>query len=747
MTRFRPFLLLWFPPALALAVVVMSCGGGGGAGGEPPSLDGGDAPFGLEARVALSPLAFPDAAPPPTEVGLTPVFSSLSFTRPVLLTAAPDASPWLYVVEQGGRILVFEADDDVQNATTFLDLGGVVSRASNEEGLLGLAFDPNYGNGSGTFWVYYSAASPRRSVVARHEATFPAVGPPIATASSGSLVLEIPQPAGNHNGGMIAFGSDQMLYVGLGDGGGGNDQFHNGQDRGTLLGTILRLDVRAQTTYAVPSDNPFVGVAGVRGEIWAWGLRNPWRFSFDRATADLWVGDVGQGAREEVGLVRAGENHGWPVYEGTRSHLNPTDLPPEAFAAPVADYPRTEGTCVVGGFVYRGQDVPSLRGAYLYGDYGSGRIWALVRHESGAVISNAEVASLGQLSSFGEDHRGELYAVSLGGAIRRFTETAVAPPAEVPVTLSATGLFLDTATLEPNPGLIEFDVASPLHSDGTTKRRWLALPNESRIGFAETGAWVFPRGTVLVKHFELPLRVGDPSSARRLETRALVHESDGWRGYAYRWRDAQDDADLLPGAYSEVFTVVDAEAPGGTREQRYDYPSPTDCLRCHTTAAGFVLGPRTLQMNRDFTYPAAQDNQLRAWNHIGLFDRDIGAATRYGAQPEPSDEASPLAARARSYLDANCAFCHQPGGPAPGDLDLRFGTSVADMQALGVVPSEGDLGLPYAARIRPGAKESSVLWERMRLRGDHQMPPLATHLPDPPAIQLVGEWIDAMPSE
>ena len=581
-------------------------------------------------------------------------------------------------------------------------------------------------------------------MVARYDATFPASGPPVVVASSGAVVLEVAQPYSNHNAGMLAFGPDDMLYVALGDGGSGNDPDDNGQDLSTLLATILRLDVRGRATYAVPSDNPFVGRPGARGEIWAYGLRNPWRFSFDRATGDLWVADVGQGAREEVDVVTKGGNYGWPVYEGERSNRNPAEVGPDAFDRPVLDYPRGLGTSTTGGYVYRGQDVPSLRGAYVYGDYGSGRVWALVRG-GGAVLSNEQIASVSQVASFGEDQRGELYAVSLGGAIHRFREpTAGPPPAAFPARLSETGLFADTTSLTPNPGLVEYEVNSPLYSDDAAKRRWLALPNGARIGFDATGAWTFPPGTVLVKHFELALRVGDPSSARRLETRALVLETEGWRGYTWRWNDAQTDADLLPGGLSEVFSVEDPAAPGGVREQRWDYPSRSDCLRCHTAAAGFVLGPRTLQLNRERAFPLARDNQLRTFNHIGLFDRDIGSHEAYLAMPDPADASLPVGPRARAYLDANCAFCHQPGGPAPGDADLRFLTPDVATHLLDERPTEGDLGLADAWRVRPGAKEASVLWERLRRRGAGQMPPLATTEVDEDAVEVVGAWIDGL---
>mgnify|MGYP001823476438 CR=1 FL=1 len=193
-----------------------------------------------------------------------------------------------------------------------------------------------------------------------------------------------------------------------------------------------------------------------------------------------------------------------------------------------------------------------------------------------------------------------------------------------------------------------------------------------------------------------------------------------------------------------MLSIEDPDAPGGTRDQRWEYPSRIDCLRCHTQAAGFVLGPRTLQLNREREFPLARDNQLRTFNHIGLFDRDLSVLGDFPAMVDPRDASFSHSRRARSYLDANCAFCHQPGGPAPGDVDLRFLTPDAATHLIDERPTEGDVGLGDAWRVRAGVKEQSVLWERMRVRGDHQMPPLATTELDEEAVELIGDWIDGL---
>ncbi|MHC4491295.1 MAG: PQQ-dependent sugar dehydrogenase [Planctomycetota bacterium] len=712
-----------------LSLVVAACGSGGSTP-PPESTD----PFGLTLRVAVTALNFPDSQGP-ASAQIVRAFPNLSFSSPVYLTYAPDGTDRIFVVEVAGRIRVFQNSDSASSTTTFLDISSRV-RSGGEEGLLGLAFDPDYAS-NGYFYVQYTSSVPqRRNVLSRF--TVSAGDRNVADASSEVELLGVNQPAGNHNGGMVAFGPDDMLYASFGDGGGQGDTFNNGQDTTNLLSTIIRIDPHGGTPYAIPTDNPFVGQGGIRGEIYAYGLRNPWRFSFDRSTGDLWVGDVGQSSREEVDLVVAGGNYGWPFYEGDAVYR--AGQPASNFEAPVRDYPRSDGTSVSGGVIYRGSAAPSLVGSYVHGDYGLGTVWALA-YDGLSVTSNTQLGNVSRVCAFGEDRDGEVYAVSFGGSIYRF-EPSGGGGGQTPATLSGTGLFQDTTNLIPAPGVIEYDVNSALWSDGARKRRWIALPGNERIDFGPVGPWDFPVGTVLVKHFELDL---SPTQVQRLETRVLVHESAGWAGYTYKWNFLQTDADLLPGADSETYTVEDPLAPGGQRQQTWDFPSRAQCMLCHTEAAGRVLGGRTYQLNGDFDYGNATDNQLRSWNHIGLFRVDIGDPAAYEALPDPHDAGQPLAARARSYLDTNCAPCHQPGGPVPIGIDLRYSVPLAGMGLVDVRPNQGDLGLVDAYRIRSGSKESSVAWERMRRLDGTRMPELGTNRVDDPALDLIGTWIDQGP--
>ena len=363
------------------------------------------------------------------ELEVEPAFPGVSLGRMVHLTFPPGGGERLYLVLQPGLIVSFDNRQDVEALAVFLNITERVSDRGNEEGLLGLAFDPEY-ESNGYFYVYYSAANPRRSVISRFSAKSG-----WGDESSEKQIMVIPQPYSNHNGGHVVFGPDGYLYIGVGDGGSANDPQGHGQDRTTLLGTILRIDVSTlnpEGRYSVPPDNPFVGEGGgVREEIWAYGLRNPWRFNFDPDTGDLWAADVGQNAWEEVDIILPGLNYGWNVMEGAHCFDGGRSLSSllrrgsgecdqEGLELPVVEYGRDGGCSITGGYVYRGARLPSLAGAYVYGDFCSGKIWA-VRMEDGAVAEHRLlVHSDLMLAAFGEGPEGELYMLSFDEQIYRF---------------------------------------------------------------------------------------------------------------------------------------------------------------------------------------------------------------------------------------------------------------------------------------------------------------------------------------
>lgn len=700
------------------------------------------AAVGLAVRPSFTGSAIPTGAPPPVGgIGVERAYPLLTFTTPLFLAGVPGENRNV-VVEQRGRVRAFANDAAASSAPVILDITSRVT-FGGELGLLGLAFDPGFVDNR-AFYVHYttgsSGAGTLRSVIARF--TWDAATDTAASASE-HVLLEVAQPFTNHNAGMLAFGPDRRLYIAFGDGGSGFDPQDNAQDQGVLLGKLLRVaPPPAATTapYAVPADNPFVGMAGVRPEIWASGLRNPFRFSFDRETGRLWLADVGQGMREEIDIVQRGGNYGWRIFEGTIRTPGIADepVPSVTYSPPVFEYGRDQGNVVIGGYVYRGREAASLYGAYVYGDGGSGRIWAL-RHDGSTVLSNTQVGSVGGLYSFGEDAAGELRAVSGAGGIFRFTQSAgggSAPPA----LLSQAGIFGDLATLEAAPGFIAYELNHAFWSDGALKRRWLAVPDGLRVGYDAEASFALPVGTVLVKHFDIELVEGDPASRRRLETRVLAHRVDGWFGLVYRWRDDGSDADLLPDRATTTLTLA---TPGGDATVDYEFPSRGDCLRCHNPAAGSALGLEARQVNRAFAYPSGSANQLRTWRHIGLFDGDVPEPSAAGVLPARDDPGATVGDRARTYLDVNCSPCHRPGGGTPVDMDLRRETPLAAMNVLDVVPVDG-LGITGARRIAAGDAARSVLLARMLRSDGLRMPPVSSHRPDAAGSELVAAWITSL---
>ena len=387
-------------------------------------------------------------------ISLQPVFPKLADERPVWMSEAPDGSGRFFVVYQKGKITIVNRGSDGTDARTFLDIEDRHPNFENEDGLLGLAFHPGFVTNH-LFYIYYNQKNPAsqhgvplnfpyRSVISEFKVS--ADSPDRADMTTERILLEVPQPFSNHKGGQLTFGPDGYLYLGLGDGGAGGDPFGSGQNTSTLLAKILRLDVNSRSTlgkglrtrelaYGIPSDNPFVnepdrGDLGVRHEIYAYGLRNPWRYSFDRQTGDLWVGDVGQDLWEEVDLVTKGGNYGWSVREGAH-HFKPG--PPGAqYLEPVMEYPHnpkllkesmfpdhTIGLCIIGGYVYRGKQFPALGGIYIYGDYNLGTIWGFRydRDLQKVTVQGKMLQQPDNIDSFAEDNNGELYALMQDGKI------------------------------------------------------------------------------------------------------------------------------------------------------------------------------------------------------------------------------------------------------------------------------------------------------------------------------------------
>jgi uncharacterized repeat protein (TIGR03806 family) len=658
-----------------------------------------------------------------------------AFVEPVKLLQAPgDASRW-FVLEKAGRVRSFPTANPA-TTTTWLDIRARVD-AEGDGGLLGMAFHPDYPAVREVFLSYTAPGAPLRSVISRF--VLDSTSAPQAPVEQ--VLLTVDQPYTNHKGGDIAFGPDRHLYVGFGDGGSGGDPEGHAQDTTDLLGSMLRIDVigvPASERYRIPADNPFAGNprcgpganAQPCPETWAWGLRNPWRWSFDRATGQLWAADVGQGDFEEIDLVEAGGNYGWRCREGAHP-FETTGCPAAGFVDPVFEYGHGIGTSITGGFVYRGSAIPALSGRYVFGDFVAGWVAALADDGSGGYAREELFDEDHLVAGFGQGVDGEVYYADYGsGRLYRLVAAGGGASDPVPMNLAATGCVVPANPALPAAGLVPYAINAPFWSDGAAKERWLALPDGTTIARDAAEDWQFPPRTVLMKHFRL--------NGQLVETRLLMRHPDGaWRGYTYEWNAAQSAATRVFGGRTRL-----------VQGQEWVYPSEGECMQCHTAAAGFALGPETAQLNRDFHYAATgrTANQLDTFEAIGLLATPLPPAAVRPRLVDPADALAPAHQRARAWLHSNCANCHRPGGLTPVNLDLRHATPLGGMAACNVAPTAGNLGIANALRIAPGDASRSVLADRIGRRDAPGMPPLASLLVDAQGTALVAAWIDGLGS-
>lgn len=719
--------------------------------------------FGLEKRVLWTTSKVqgtPDPLPPYlTEVA----FPNLRFDEPLTFAVAPGQDR-IFIAERKGKIRSFPNRQDADQTEQLIDIGRTI---------YGLAFHPKFQK-NGYFYVTNVAEpdkpSPRGTRISRYK-TEP--GQPLKADPATETVI-IEWPSGGHNGGCLKFGPDGFLYICAGDGSGIADELQTGQDLSDLLASILRIDVDHPAPgkeYGIPADNPFVGVPDARPEIWAYGLRQAWKFGFDRDTGDLWAGEVGQDLWEAVHLIRRGGNYGWSVQESAHPFRPERKLGPSPIIPAIVEHHHVDFRSVTGGFVYHGRRLPELEGAYIYGDYDTGRIWS-VRYDGNKVTEHRELADTTfRIVEWGEDPAGELYFVDhIGGQLHQLIRApaVAADTPKFPRKLSETGLFASTKDHQAAPGLIPYSVNSQLWSDFAIKERFLALPGNAQIDYnaieypqPAPGAprgWRFPDGTVVVKTFSMEMERGNPQSARRLETRLLHLEQvpgtqemgdQVWRGYTYIWNEDQTDAELAPKeGVDRLLSIADKEAPGGTREQTWHFPSRAECSLCHTTPAKYVLGINTLQMNRDHNYDGVVANQLATWEHIGLFSKHLpDAPDKLPRLADYNDPHAPLSERARAYLHSNCSHCHMKWGGGNAEFQLLATLDLANTGTVGVRPAHGNFKLDHPEIIVPGHPERSMVYERMKILGLGRMPHIASTVVDSAAVKLIHDWLESLPAD
>lgn len=728
-------------------------------------------------RIPSPPLNVP-AAPPATAIEIVDAFPGLGFSQPLALATPPGETRRLFVAEKTGLLRVIpDVTATAPTATTFLNLPTLLTArgetllTESEQGLLGVAFHPQFATNRHVF-VFYAVRRSGLDYLRVSRFTAQSGNPNAADTASELVLIEQRNEASNHNGGDLQFGPDGYLYVTFGDEGGQNDQYDNSQRiTKDFFSGILRIDVdrRAEnlepnthgavpTTggvarYKVPADNPFVGATAflgavvdpalVRTEFWAVGLRNPWRIAFDPVTGELYAGDVGGGQREEVNLIVRGGNYGWAFREGTQNGPK-SGQTPAGFAsiAPLHQYSHgsaaDQGRSITGGVVARGNRFAALRDAYVFGDYVSGNIWTLRR--IGPAVAVTRIGGSSGVAAFGYDpsNADVLLANINTGQIQRVVANTVA--GAFPLNLRDTGLFADLADLAPNPGLLPYAINVPFWSDHALKRRWFVLPDAAAaFTWTREGAWGAPPGAIWVKHFDIEMVRGDPASRRRLETRLLVRNATGAYGVSYRWNDTGTEATLAADGGEDIPLTIQVD--GVATPQTWSIPSRAACMACHTPQAGFTLSFKTRQMNLPGAIHGFTGNQIALLRQAGYLGNEPDPVNTLPRHVRADEAQFSVAARARSYLEVNCAYCHNPVGSTPGGFDLREATPLA-LAALLNAPANNNAGNPANRLVIPGDATHSVLLQRIRAaNGFTRMPPIATNVSDDAGAALVEAWI------
>lgn len=631
---------------------------------------------------------------PPSPYRVEKVFPHLQFQQPTVLTMAPGSSRW-YLAELTGRIFSFPHDPEIKQAdvSLFVDLTKHFERVQH---IYGMTFHPNFRQNG---YVYICYLQGEGFAGDNRVCRFKVAGDDPHRLDPASEKLLLKWPTGGHNGCCLAFGPDGYLYISSGDGASPSppDPYNTGQDISDFMSSILRIDVdRTENgqSYAVPADNPFVNYKGARPEVWAYGFRNPWKMSFDSANGDLWCGDIGWDMWEMVFRVTRGGNYGWSIVEGGQPIRTDVKPGPTPIQPPVLIHPRTEFRSITGGFVYHGKALPDLEGAYLYGDYVTGKLWGL-RYDGEQVSWNQELVDTRlPIITFAEDQEGELYFVDYGkqrpgneeagGSIYRLAPNDGGESnLNFPRTLSETGLFSSVSSRQWASGVIPYSITAEPWADGAHADRAVAIPNREQLTVyvqdqplagQRKGAWNFPNNSVLVRTLSLDLvngSSGATSRRRPVETQILHKDSDVWRGYTYAWNEEGSDASLVAvEGDTRVLRVADPTATSGVRQQTWHFSGRNECMVCHSARAGSVLGFTASQLSHDHGHGDGIASQLGTLSDISLFTKPV--ALESNLIVSPTDSTASLENRVRAYFDVNCSHCHGNGNGGTAQLRLQY---------------------------------------------------------------------------
>jgi putative heme-binding domain-containing protein len=686
------------------------------------------------------------APTPPEPFRIAVAFPDLKFDHPTSLQQIP-GSDRLLVTEIGGRVFTFKKNAAATAADLAIDLKEV---ARGDVSLFAAVLHPQFEQNR---FVYLCMVRPEGGSHTR-VSRFTMSRAPVPVIEPASETVIISWPSGGHNGGCLRFGKDGLLYIATGDGSGPNppDGLTTGQDVSDLLGAILRIDVdrpAAGQQYSVPSDNPFVGQAQARPEIYAYGLRNPWKFGIDRVTGEVFVADNGWETWEMIHLAGSGTNCGWPIMEG-RARLRSEVAPgPTPITPPIRDHHHSEANSVIGGPVYRGDKLKALQGEFVYGDYITGTIWSVGRSADGSFVGRTLVDTDLRITDFLEGDDGELYVVDydLTGQIYELLPNEVEDlSASFPKLLSQTGVFDSLTPLRPATGVFGYDVTVPLWNDGAAAQRFVAVPGHGTIAIKTTsgatgGAYL--NGTVLAKHLTIPAADGSPG--KPLETQILLHQQGTWSPYSYLWNEQGTDAELVgSGGASQPVQWPDQGAKTAT-ERSWRIGATNECRLCHNSGSGPVLGFAGNQLAGAPHKSSGNSDQLQSLlaQKVIASIPDAGqlSATRL---VDPQDESADLNDRARSYLHGNCSVCHHVGGNAIVSFfvtrDLPF-----DRMNTNKGTGIGTFGIHDARIIAPGDPYRSLMLYRMSKLGYARMPYIGSQVVDSAGVALIERWIRSLP--
>jgi len=694
-------------------------------------------------------------SPEPPPLGrVERVFPRLEFKSPVQILWEPQTGRY-WVLEVGGGLYSFLPQPDPEKA----DLAGHLARTRDGQPrpmkqALSLAFHPGFTTNRFVYVAYQTGdATPDGSRVSRFRLT-DAASPELDINSELPLIF---WRGGGHNGCSLNFGPDGMLYISTGDAEAPEppDRLKTGQDISDLLSSILRIDVDhpgGGLNYAVPADNPFVRRAGARPEVWAYGFRNPWRTSFGPDGA-LWVGDVGWEMWEMIHRVTSGYNGGWSRMEGPQS-VAADILPPTPISAPAAAHPHSEAASITGGEFYQGRRFPELAKSYIYGDWETGKIWALW-HDGTRTTRLQELCDTTlKIVDFASAAGGEMLVLDhqegkASGIYQLVRHEGVNTAARFPRRLSETGLFVDVASERMSAGVVEYRPVATQWADHATSQRWLALPGETRVTTARGHpwaeiSWAFPSNAVLAKTLSIEMIAGNSGSRRKLETQILHQDGQTWQAYTYRWNELQTDAELVPAeGEATVLKIRDAAAPDGIREQPWRFHSRTECLRCHNFWPGSALA---------FGWDSLAGKPMNggaATEMARLVELDVLRETRPNEKPypalcDPADGTATLEARARAWLNVNCAHCHRFGAGGVVAAYFNADLPLKDLRILDAPPSRGTFGLPDARILAPGDPWRSVLLFRAASTGAGHMPAIGSRQRDEAGLALLRDWITSL---